>query len=204
MNKYTVRRHYLLKRNPARGFTLVELLVVIAIIVLLAAFVFVIINPPELARRTRDNTRISDLGNLQQALTNLQEINPSPIKEASGSTDLLCASGLTSGVCQGKSNDSGSDTKSIDGKGWVKVNLAVQKSYSLPELPLDPTNNGQLHYTYCSDGTSWEINTVLESQQQKDKMAKDTGDENDVAAKTAKYEIGSKLDLISANGACTF
>lgn len=183
-----------LSSNQNKGFTLVELLVVIAIIAILAAVVVLIINPLELTRRGRDATRLADLANLQQA------INVAAQEATASGTDILCVGGLVGGVCTGKSTDGGggSTARASNGTGWVKVNLGTQQSVSVPTLPADPTNNTATHYTYCSDGTNWEINAVLESQQQLSKMENDGGDENTLAS-APKYEVGSKLDLITAS-----
>src|SRR5688572_17556019 len=172
--KITARKYSRSKSVDPKGFTLVELLVVIAIIAILAAVVVLIINPLELTRRSRDAARLTDLANLQQA------INVS-VQEATGSsaTDILCVGGLTAGACTGNSS---TGLRVADGTGWVKANLTAQSSVSVPTLPVDPvnsnggTNNGY-HYTYCSDGTNWEINTRLESEQQASKMGNDGGDE---------------------------
>lgn len=202
--KITARKYSHSRREDYKGFTLVELLVVIAIIAILAAVVVLIINPLELTRRSRDAARMTDLANLQQAL------NVS-VQEATGSsaTDILCVPGLTNGACTGNSVDDG---RTPDGSGWVRANLEAQRSVSVPTLPVDPINteggtgNGY-HYTYCSDGDNWEINTRLESEQQVDKMVNDGG--NDGVASTATlqqkrdgalYEVGSRLDLIVAQG----
>jgi prepilin-type N-terminal cleavage/methylation domain-containing protein len=179
-----------LKNKTAQGFTLVELLVVIAIIAILAAVVVLIINPLELTRRGRDAARLTDLANLQQAIN-------VAVQEATDSAEqILCSEGLTGGVCTAKSSTGG---RNSNGTGWVKVNLSAQTSVSVSTLPVDPTNSDGAtgyHYTYCSDGSSWEINSKLESQQQSGKMSNDGGDD------TTLYEVGSKagLDLIQTDG----
>ena len=184
-------------KKTVRGFTLVELLVVIAIIAILAAVVVLIINPLELTRRGRDAARLTDLANLQQAIN-------VAVQEATGSgtEEILCVNGLTNGACSGLSSDTGS--RAADGTGWVKVNLSTQNSVSVPTLPADPTNSSVYHYTYCSDGSAWEINAVLESEQQINKMANDGGNENTTDT-TGRYEVGSDLTLIAASGgSCTY
>lgn len=179
-------------QKTARGFTLVELLVVIAIISVLAAVVVLIINPLELTRRSRDAARLTDLANLQQA------INVAAQEQIEEGTDILCVGGIAEGktLCQGSSNDVSGTVRKADGSGWVKVNLSSQKSVSVPTLPVDPTNSAALHYTYASDGNAWEINAVLESDQQKGKMATDGGNADDILSGTAKYEVGSDLTLL--------
>ncbi|MDO8619690.1 MAG: prepilin-type N-terminal cleavage/methylation domain-containing protein [Candidatus Daviesbacteria bacterium] len=174
-----------------RGFTLVELLVVIAIIAILAAVVVLIINPLELTRRGRDAARFTDLANLQQA------INVAVQEATASSATILCTG--TSAPCSGSTN---TGARSANGSGWVKVDLSAQNSVSVPTLPVDPTNSTTYHYTYCSDGNGWEIDTNLESAQQttppNDKRANDGGND------TALYEVGSNLSLIAASGGCTY
>ena len=164
-----------------KGFTLVELLVVIAIIAILASVVILIINPLELIHRSRDATRLKDLENLQQAINvSLQE----------GSTSLvsiLCKE-LGEYPCAGSSHI---NTRSTNGSGWVKANLASQNSVTVPTLPVDPINDAEYHYTYCADDDKWEINARLESNSIKPKMYSDGGDDMD------KYEVGSNYNLIA-------
>lgn len=181
------------KRDKLRrsGFTLVELLVVIAIIAILATVVFLIINPMELTRRARDAERFTSLSNLSQAIN-------VGVQEATNSGVAILCSGSSAYPCNGSSN-TGIGTRNSNGTGWVKVNLSSQKSVSVPTLPADPVNDATLHFTYCANDDAWEINTVLESDQQKDKMKNDGGNEDD------KYEVGSNLSLIAATGgSCTY
>jgi prepilin-type N-terminal cleavage/methylation domain-containing protein len=180
-------------KKSARGFTLVELLVVIAIIAILAAVVVLIINPLELTKRGRDSARLTDLANLQQAIN-------VAVQEATASGSQILCNGAAY-PCNGSSN---TGSRTSDGGGWVKVNLSAQQSVSVPTLPIDPTNNAQLHYTYCASNTggndAWEIDAALESSQQSGKMSTDGGNEDD------RYEVGSNLTLIGtqAGAACTY
>lgn len=204
MLKTAHRRNYSIKKQSTTGFTLVELLVVIAIVAILAAVVVLIINPLELTRRSRDAARLSDLANLQQA------INVAAQEATTSGTDILCFGGFTSGsVCSEDTDPEGANTRSANGTGWVKVNLGTQKSVSVPTLPVDPINNADYHYTYCSNGSAWEIDTKLESEQQKPKMGTDGGPDaqhNEVtgAVPNGVYETGSDLSLIGPSGACTY
>lgn len=174
--------------RKSKGFTLVELLVVIAIVAILAAVVVLIINPLELTRRGRDAARLSDLSNLQNAIN-------VAVQEATDSGEtILCAGG--SYPC---SEDSTNGSRASDGTGWVMVDLGGNQSVSVPTLPVDPTNSSTYHYTYCADDDAWEINAVLESDQQRPKMAADGGDQN-ATDTTGRFEVGSNLTLINAGG----
>ncbi|MFA6132231.1 MAG: prepilin-type N-terminal cleavage/methylation domain-containing protein [Patescibacteria group bacterium] len=55
-------------RKSERGFTLIELLIVIAIIAVLAAVVFVALNPAQRFQQARDARRQSDIENVAAAL----------------------------------------------------------------------------------------------------------------------------------------
>lgn len=177
-------------KKTARGFTLVELLVVIAIIAILAVIVGVVINPIELRKRSNDAARLSDMANLQQA------INVAAQEAKTTGAEILCFN--TIAPCTESSFPVGANTRKSDGSGWVKVNISAQKSVSMPTLPVDPVNDATYKYTYSTNaaGDAWEINAVLESAQQKDKMANDGGNANDVVAGTAKYEVGSDLTIL--------
>ncbi len=175
-----------------RGFTLVELLVVIAIVAILAAVVVLIINPLELTRRGRDAARLSDLSNLQNAIN-------VAVQEATDSGEAILCSVTGSYPCTGNSSPLDANDRLSNGTGWVQVNLGGNKSVSVPTLPVDPTNDTTYHYTYCADNDAWEIDTVLESDQQRPKMAADGGDQN-ATDTTGRYEVGSNLTLINAAG----
>ena len=172
----------------------------LSIIAILAAVVVLIINPLELTRRGRDAARLSDLANLQNAINvAVQE------STGSGTVAVLCkASG--SYPCGGP-NDTGisnTGSRNPDGTGWVKTDMSSQKSVSVPTLPVDPINDATYHYTYCADKDAWEIDAVLESDQQKTKMANDGGNDNALDT-SGRYEVGSNLTLIAASGgSCTY
>ena len=166
------------------GFTLIELLVVIAILVILALTALIVLNPIELQRRGYDANRVTDLTNLNQAVQ-------SAVAEASGSAATILCFGTTA-PCSGASTDNGGNSRANNGTGWVKVNLSSQaQALKLSTLPTDHINDGTYHYSYASDGTDWEFNAVLESDQYKPKMSQDGGNNDNV------YEIGTNLSLIN-------
>ena len=126
-----------MKKITNKGFTLIELLVVVAIIAILALVVLLALNPVEMARRSRDSRRLSDVGTIRRAIDlsladgqvlfdtgGFQPLNPSVVV-----TDVL-------------------------GGG-----LDISKYLST--LPLDPINNGTdvvtqtvVYATPCTPGTT--------------------------------------------------
>jgi prepilin-type N-terminal cleavage/methylation domain-containing protein len=63
-----VKEMNLLIKKRKEGFTLIELLVVVAIIAILALIVLLALNPVEMARRSRDSRRMSDIGTIRKAI----------------------------------------------------------------------------------------------------------------------------------------
>lgn len=166
----------------SRGFTLLEMLGVVAIIVIIMAVVFLLINPLEIMRRSRDSTRLSDLEGLVKAVqVGLQDNQDSAVT-------FLCNGILP--PCTGHSNDAG-NMRANNGTGWVKINFAGLPTVAVTTLPLDPSNGGSYFYTYSSDGEKYEFNCQLESDSYKDKMQKDGGNNN------SAYELGSDLTVLS-------
>lgn len=72
--------------------------------------------------------------------------------------------------------------RAIDGTGWIPVNFNVVSSHSpLGQLPIDPVNtsSSRLYYTYTTNGSQYEMTSVIESQ---------------------KYGLGGSNDVISGDG----
>lgn len=165
-----------------KAFTLIELLVVITIMAILLVVVYLLINPTEFVKRSRDAGRLSELASMRAAIN-------VAVQEATSSSAMVLCVGSTA-PCNGVSSDSSATSRKTDGNGWMKVNVSSTKSVSLPTLPVDPLNSGVYVYRYASDGDTWEIDTTLESQQQSGKMATDGGNCD------TKYEVGSNLTLL--------
>lgn len=167
--------------KTAKGFTLIELLIVVAIITILATLVFIILNPLELLRESRDATRLADLGTLSRVINIASQQNQT-------ATNLLCAGQY--GSCSGRSDSLDTNVRNADGGGWIKVNFTGTQGIDLGVLPLDPVNKDGFAYTYASDGDKYELNAILESEKYKNKMVIDGG--NNISA----YEVGTKLSLL--------
>lgn len=76
-------------KGRKKGFTLIELLIVIAVIVVLAAAVFVALNPAKRFQDARNSRRQSDVQNILNAIKTDQVDN--------GGTYVAAVSGLTAG-----------------------------------------------------------------------------------------------------------
>jgi prepilin-type N-terminal cleavage/methylation domain-containing protein len=173
----------LLPNKSSRGFTLIELLVVIAIIAVIAAVVIMLVNPLEILRKSRDSTRLADLKGLMNSI----EVG---MQDTAGNPEAyLCQSPATA-PCNGASNAVG-NMRINNGTGWVKINFSAISNVTVVTLPIDPTNDSTHFYTYSSDGSKYELDTVLEGQQNQILMQNDGGDN------PSFYEVGSSLTLIN-------
>lgn len=177
-----------------KGFTLIELLIVIGILGILAAAVVIVLNPGQLLAQARDATRISDLDQIKGAVGIYLTSVSSPTFTAGpfSTNDATC--GL--GTCTVRT------IYSVDGAGWVAINLASSTGGSpIPTLPRDPTNNATYQYAYKGDDTNktFELNARLESEKERTKMTTDGGDKNTCGATwndtTCYYEIGTDAGL---------
>lgn len=178
------------KAVPAgrQGFTLIELLVVVAIIAILALVVLLALNPVEMARRSRDSRRLSDMTTIRKAI------------------DLSLADGQSLTSTGGYITlDNTSDVTDMDGSG-----LDVSKYLST--FPLDPINNGTgdstqavvgaspctagtsaknaMNYEYNSDGSVYVLRIRMESLDNCGAIMNDGNGDN-------YYELGTDpgLDL---------
>lgn len=158
-----------------KGFTLIELLVVVAIIGLLAGVVVALLNPAEYLKQARDARRVSDLLNIQTAISTALTNN---------SIELT-----TTADCN--TCDSLSGTFAVDGTGWIKFTDVTGDGLSgfLPTLPRDPLNETGYVFSYYSDGEDFELNAVMESEKYLEFMSQDGGNDNTV------YERGFNLTL---------
>jgi hypothetical protein len=145
-------------------------------------------NDDELVKRSRDAARLSDLASLQNAIN-------VAVQESTNSGVLVLCNLSKKYPCKG---DSSVDSRLADGQGWIKINLQQQRSVSVPVLPVDPVNQLANHYVYCADKDNWEINAFLESEQYKNKMANDGGDNPFL------YEVGSNLTLVGSGNGCIY
>jgi prepilin-type N-terminal cleavage/methylation domain-containing protein len=185
-----------------KGFTFIEVLIAIGIIALLSVIVFLIINPTELLKQSRDSGRISSLNTLKVALE-LARSSQLPL----GSANILyisipdpAATSTAGDQCQGLGLPvlpsgwayhcaASSTYLKVDGTGWLPVNFAAIPGGGSPLNPLlvDPVNasSSDLYYTYGVVGNDWELTAVLESNKDASFAVGDGGID------PAKYEVGT-------------
>jgi len=160
----------------ASGFTLIELLVVIAIITILTSIAISSFNGTNI--KVRDAVRLTDLSKVHQIII-------ASTHDSTNMASTLCYNNTP--PCSGKSYEGELSSQNTNGSGWIKINLNDSSSSNLPLLPLDPVNNDQYYYEYYSDGVNWKLSVALESDQNKNKMANDGGQDSN------RWEIGSNL-----------
>jgi prepilin-type N-terminal cleavage/methylation domain-containing protein len=142
-----------LKRRE--GFTLIELLVVIAIVAILSIVVLLTLNPAELLRQARDSDRISDLSTLKSAVSlYLADVI---LPNVMSSSYRCWIDGPSTNTCSGwfptTSATSTTNSRAVDGTGWVPVNFkTISSGAPFGQLPLDPKNDVNFFYSYT--GTS--------------------------------------------------
>ncbi len=167
-----------------KGFTLVEMLVVIAIIAILAGAVLLAINPVATMQKSRDTTRLNDMDALRSAIN---------IALTEGEIRLI-------DMTEPQTSEAGVSAQAVNGStGWVRFDIPgfdtpeakTGLGRYIPALPLDPTNNADLVYTFMSTVDNYELNCVLEYPDNGVKMATDGGDNENV------YEVGTSLTIIN-------
>jgi len=178
-----------------KGFTLIELLIVIAILAVLATTVAVVLNPAQMLKEARDSQRISDLSSIQSAISLYLASVTSPSIGA-GPYCTYGTSDFGTGSCTTNA------TTTVDGNGWVAVNLSsIPTGSPLARLPLDPTNDSTYYYVYKGDATNltFELNANMESTKYaKDGTADKESNSKDGGNNANCYEVGSDpgLDLL--------
>ncbi len=191
--------------NNKKGFTILELLIVIGILVTLSTTVVLVINPVELLARSRDSKSITELKNVNSALSlyllkkglSLGVANTvyTSLPDASATCSSYVLPNLPTGWSYNCKNQQ--DYKKVDGNGWIPVDLSIISIGSpLSIFPVDSVNDEDHYYTYVADTAKgiWELTARLKSTQygfggSKDSSAFDGGDD------FTRYEQGTNLQL---------
>ena len=186
--------------SDTKAFTLIELLIVMGVIGIIASTVIVVLNPLELANRARDGKRFSELRAVNNAL-NLYEVDEgasfgstSTVYISAPDTSATCANLTLPALSAGWSYNcvTSVNTRKIDGTGWVPVDFSsIRYGPPFTKLPIDPinTDTNELYYSYVTDGTGWELNSVVQSEKEASVASSDGGDSS------IKFEVGKNLTL---------
>lgn len=198
--------------KQGRGFTLLELLIVIAIIAILSVILVLVLNPAETLKKSRDAQRISDLSTVKTALGLYLTATTTPYLGRNntntacvGGTGTLFVSntGYTGTYATGSLATNASSTTTVDGAGWIPVNLGSLTGGSpISNFPLDPVNPtgaaavqpADLIYRYaCKQSPlGFEIDAQLESLAytvEDNRRSKDGGND------AFMYEVGTDLTI---------
>lgn len=202
------------KSFSQKGFTLLELLIVIAILAILATATVLVLNPVELLKQARDAQRLTDMNNLNSAISLYVTNVASPSMASSSNAKCVGGGGtetcysdrnaLLGGTCSGRYplTDAAvtSTSRAVDGGGWLPVDFtSVAGGSPLNALPTDPSNTATLYYAYACKSTNSTY--VLTSAFESAKYTAVTGPAGvDGGSSTAVYEIGTNPGLNSATG----
>lgn len=175
-----------------KGFTLIELVIVIGILAILATVVVLVLNPAQLLAQARDSQRMSDLGSIKSAIALYLATATSTTITAGPRSTVNTTCWFT--VCTGSAVCTVFATTTVDGNGWVAVDLRGTTGGSpLSALPLDPSQTATYQYAYKGYDTdkTFELNATLESTKYLGLMGTDGGNCPNT------YEIGTDpgLDL---------
>lgn len=143
-------------RSNSRGFTLIELLIVIGIIAILAAAVFVALNPLKRFEDSRDARRRSDIAAILSAAKVDQVDN--------GGTYLAAISGITAGQNHivGTNGATGCNTGCAavtTQANCIDLTPLVTEGY-LGEVPKDPSNGTDLKTGYYISRATSNLVTI--------------------------------------------
>ena len=184
--------------NFKKSFTLVELMIVIAILAILTAIVIFTLNPSELFKKNRDSRRVTDIQTLYKGITFMETWNTNGISYGNTSIVFIslpdssstCSSYTLPTLPTGYlySCVSTSNLRNSDSTGWVPIDFTISNNNRyISNLPIDPTNNETYYYSY-NPGGSFEINSLLESNEYISKFASNDGGDS-----SNSYENGTSL-----------
>ncbi len=186
-----------------KSFTLTEILIVIGIIFILVSVLIFILKPLEIFTEARDNQRISDIKNIEKAITLININNPhfSELDYASSNTIYLSLPD-TSSTCGSWLSQlpslpppwkyhCSSNPTNVDGTGWIPILFSNNAFLNLSKLPIDPINNGLYYYTFVV-GAGYELTVLLERS---NKKGVNSISDNDGGTSPYIYEVGSNKNL---------
>ncbi len=131
------------KSKITKGFTLIELIIVIAIIAILAAAIFVAIDPARRLHESRNARRSSDVATILEAIKTYQADH--------GGAHYLSIQNLTDGTYYQIGTDGSSCAIScgLENTDGSCVNLYGMGSNYLADVPRDPSKGTNLQTGYA-------------------------------------------------------
>lgn len=172
------------KRN---GFTLIELLVVVAIIAILALIVMLAINPVEMARRSRDSRRLSDLATLRKAIDlALADNKTLPIVDWTNLDSTVSVALFPTGAAGGTDISKYLSVVPTDPQYDTTGTLQLAKGDCTAQTGVDKST---MRYQFKSNGSVYVLRAKLESLDNCKALSQDGGPGADL------YEIGTAPGL---------
>ena len=155
----------------------------------------------EMLRQGRDSTRMREVGTIHRALSMFQVDRPTVslglpniIYVSIPDTSTTCTNlGLPtlplgwSYRCVDAIN-----LRRIDSHGWIPIDFtSIFQGSPLASLPIDPTNTAvsSNFYVYVTDGRTWAIASLMESERHAPSATRDGGTD------AARFEAGNNLAL---------
>ncbi len=172
-----------MQNKQVKGFTLIELLIVIGIIAILATVVILTLNPAELLRQARDSNRVSDLSNLQSAISfyltdvslplGSNNLGMGDTAACYVSLNTATTTPLNVGRCGGRFGSgtvtiaaintvSSSSYRLVNGTGWIPINFGLISGGNAPIsiLPVDPVQpNGTTSDAWGGNFYAYRLST---------------------------------------------
>ena len=183
------------------GFTLIELIIVIAIIAILAPTVILVLNPAVILAEARDSQRIADISQLNSALGLFLATSGGGSLGDASKCHVQATATAVAAKCGGRHEKDTVGTiagRGVAADGWVPVNFgAISGGSPLSSLPIDPTSNATLFYSYAVNPatlTQFELNANMESERYGE-GGNDDVETGDGGNKTGLYEIGNDPGL---------
>jgi hypothetical protein len=158
--------------------------------------VILVLNPAQLLQQGRDSNRVSDMATLNTTLgiysaqggaslgsSNVVYVSiPDPVATSTAGDNCQGLGLPTLPAIYSYSCAASSTYRLVNGTGWIPVNFSsIAGGSPLGQLPVDPVNtsSSRNYYTYTTNGSQFEVTSVMESQ---------------------KYGLGGSNDVITGDG----
>jgi len=187
MKRITRKENKGLALRNSKGFTLIELLVVVAIIAILALIVMLAINPVEMARRSRDSRRLSDVATLRKAIDlALADGESLPVVDWTSLDSTVSVTLFPTGAAGGANISKYLSVVPTDPQYETTGTLQLVKNDCSVETGV---NKSTMRYQIKSDGSVYVLRARLESEDNCNAVSQDGETTDDT------YRIGTAPGL---------